>query len=401
MTEEEKAKLRFVGVAKGTSCIGNLCEECIYNSGRYAIFGEKPNICPFEKNNNCIDHKPYYFFKQKDERTVVVFSKFRVPFDLPKSNVEIIKQLKSDLIKEIKNLQPFDNCILQARYGTTEKKSFYDVENVLFYNIGTTHFKPFTKQGVTFSVVDEQEIDKLRKKWKIPVEYTHYYEYQLTATKNENSFTDLLAQFENIPLKCLGLKPANSWKTIKNEESKIQVYDKIDCEKKDTFALVLNIEKPKDVQFNIMTAMKPLLDGLICAFHSSQFSEDELEYFSKILNCKKEILNSASINVLGERTSRYIQIYRNNVKWNPADDLCNYVYISISNGTSWSLSGKIYSTIKCPKCGKQKLSKLIWGMPSFDEKIAEAEELGKIKFAGCVAGKIKPRYYCRWCKKQF
>ena len=144
---------------------------------------------------------------------------------------------------------------------------------------------------------------------------------------------------------------------IRTNKKNIQVYNSIECDCRDTFSIVLEIIKPKNLSFNIMTAMKPLLDGLICAFHSSQFTEDELEYFSQKLNCSKSFFAENPIDVLGERESQYLQIYRNNVKWNPADDLCDYVTISVQEGNDWLVSGKIYSTVKCPKCGKGKLSK--------------------------------------------
>ncbi len=401
MTNEEKAKLRFVSTAQGTTIIGDICDECIENDAQHAVFRQKPLWCPFKKTDKCINNKPYYFFQQKNDKSIVVFSQFRIPFDMPKSGVEIIKIFKNDLIKAIKNLQPFENCILQAKYGTTEKKTFYDVENVLFYNIGTAHFKPFAKQGVTFSAVEDKEIINLRKKYNIPNEYTHYYEYQIIKNRDQKEFSTLLAEWRDIPLNCLGLKPANCWNVIRTAEQKIQAYNTIDCDKGDTFAVVLNIEVPKGVRFNIMTAMKPLLDGLICAFHSSQFNKEEVEYFAEKLNCDKKILTKNSINVLGERESKYLQIYRNNVKWNPADDLCNFVTISIREGSEWAVGGKVYSTVKCPRCGKAKLSKLLWGMPAFDKQMIQDIESGKIKLAGCLVDQIKPRYYCRWCKKEF
>ena len=399
MTEEEKTKLRFVSTNKGTTIIGKLCDFCIYENGKYTSFGEQPETCSFT-TNICINQMPYYFFIKKNEQSIIVFSQFRIPFDMPKSGAEIIKIFKNDLIKAINNLKPFENCILEARYGTT-KKSFYDVENILFYNIGTSKFKPFTNQGVVFSAVSEEEIIDLRNKYNIPDEYAHYYEYKLIKNKKQKEFTSLLAELKNISLKCLGITPATTWKTIKTNENNIQVYNSIDCDCGDTFSIVLEIKKPKNSSFNIMTAMKPLLDGLICAFHNSQFTEDELEYFSQKLNCNKSLLIKNSINVLGERKSKYLQIYRNNVKWNPADDLCNYVAISVKDGNGWSINGNIYSTIKCPRCGKGKLSKLLWGLPAFDEQMCLDIESGKIKLAGCLVEEIKPRYYCRWCKKEF
>ena len=284
-----------------------------------------------------------YIFYTKNEKSVVVFSKIRVPFDMPKTGVETIKALKNDLINAIKDLQPSENCVLQARYGMTNKKSFYDVENVLFYNIGTANFNSLTNQGVVFSAVSEEEIDNIRKQCNIPNEFNHYYEYLIVEKGNENPFNKLLAEWKNISLKCHGLKVADCWKGIKNEADKIKNYSSIDCDNNDTFSLFLEIEKPKNTRFNVMVAMKPLLDGLICSFHSSRFDDHELEYFSQMLNCEKDILNDNQKSVLGERKSKFLHIYRNNLKWNPADDLCDYVSISITEGDSWELSGKVYS----------------------------------------------------------
>ena len=400
MTEEEKAKARFVSTAKGTTFIGHICDNCIDNDAEYADFREPAVLCPFEKMEKCINNKPYYFFQTKNEQSIIVFSQFRIPFDMPQTGIEIIKTFKRDLIKAINNLQAFENCILQARYGTT-KKSFYDVENVLFYNIGTSNFKPFAKQEVVFSAVSENEIIDMRKKYRIPDEYAHYYEYKIIEKKKQKEFSSLLAELKSIPLKCLGITPALIWKKIRTNENNVEIYNSIDCDYGDTFSIVLEITKPKNVSFNIMTSMKPLLDGLICAFHSSEFDENELEYFSSKLNCDKCCFENNSIDILGERKSKYLQIYRNNVKWNPADDLCNYVDISIKDGNDWSVSGKIYSTVKCPKCRKGKLSKLLWGMPVFTEELQKDIELGKVRLAGCMINEKSTRYYCRFCKNQF
>lgn len=395
MRNEDKIKLRFVSTAKGTSVLDKICDECIADNAKYAM--EK---CPLsdESSIKCKNMQPYFFFQEKNEKKIIVFSQMRIPFDFPKLNVDIIKNFKNTLIQAIKNLQIADNCILQARYGTTEK-TFYDIENVLFYNLGTANFHAFTEKGVIFSAISDMEIKNLHKDFNIPTKYSHYYEYSIVERKTKN-FNSLLAEWNNIPLKCIGLKPAYVWSAFKEHTNKIFIKETIDCDKRDTFAIFLEIKKPKDVSFHIMTAMKPLLDGLICAFHRSEFNENELTYFSQILNCEKDILTSRELSVLGQRKSKYLQIYQNNVKWNPADDLCDYVSISIKNSNDWKLSGKIYSTVKCPKCGKGKLSKLLWGMPAFSPEIIEAEKLGKIKFAGCVV-KAKSRYYCRWCKNKF
>ncbi len=399
--EEELKELRFVGTSAGTICVGKICDECIYNSGKFSVFGKQPSACCFDETEKCFDGNPYYIFTARDKNKVSIFSKFRVPFDMPKVGAKERKILKQDIKSAVKNLEALENGILQARYGTTEEKSFYDIENILFYNIGTANFKKSAKNGVTFSKVEKQEMNTLRKKYNIPDEYEHYYEYAITQKHQAQEFPSLLAEWRSISLKCVGLTATTSWKNFKENEKAIQLYDKIDCNEKDTFSLVLEIEKPKNLRFNIMTAMKPLLDGLICAFHSSQFSKNELVYFAQKLNCNEEFLTSERIEILGERKSKFVQEYRNGVKFNPADDLCDYVFITVKEGESWAISGKIYSSVKCPHCGRRKLGKLVWGMSAFDEEMKKAERAGRIKFAGCDIPENKSRYYCKWCKKEF
>lgn len=344
---EEKAKMRFVSTSRGTIVVGHICNECIYNKGKYATFGEHPEICFFNKTESCSNKMPYYFFQSRSNTSVVVFSKGRIPFELPKANTEAVRELKEELILAIKQLESFENSVLCARYGTTdETKGFYDIENVLFYNIGTKKFNVLAKQSIAFAAVSESEIIKMRKQWNIPEEYCHYYEYTLLPELVPPSQTKgLLASWENISFcKCTGLTPFASWNSIKEEANNIKIYDRIYCDNGDKFALVLEIEKPQKAKFSIMTAMKPLLDGLICAFHNSNFEKEEVECFSQKLGCDRDKIQSAELNVLGERQSKYIQIYCDNLKWNPADDLCQCVTISIIEGNEWRLSGKIYKT---------------------------------------------------------
>lgn len=399
--EMDLAKMRFVSVADGSTCVGELCDECIFNGGKYSAFGDSAEYCCFEKTEKCFNHHPNYVFVKRNAQRVVIFSKFCIPFNIPKSNEALLANFKADIISAVKNMQLKNNCILQARYGTV-KKLFFDVENVLFYNIGTANFNELAKNGVVFCAVEKQELNKLRKKYNIPNEYEHYYEFSVVAKNREKSFNNLVAEWKNISLKCIGLKPASVWKTFKREKAKIAVYGQIDVKKRDPFAVCLEIEKPKGEKFKVMTAMKPLLDGLICAMQYSNYSDTDLEYFSQKINCEKSLFTDKSTVVfLSSKGNKFLQKYPNNVKWNPVDDLCNYVIIKVKEGVSWNLSGKVYSIIKCPYCGKGKISKLIYGSPAMTDELMEEINAGKAKLAGCVVDGDFSRYYCNWCKKTF
>lgn len=122
--EEDLAKLRFVGTSKGTTCVGHICDECISNGGKYSSFGKNPECCCFDQTEKCLGHKPNYFFLKKDESNVVLFSKFRVPFDIPKSKKELFNGLKIEIINGIKGMQPKQDCLLQAKIWLNREKVF-------------------------------------------------------------------------------------------------------------------------------------------------------------------------------------------------------------------------------------------------------------------------------------
>ena len=53
MTKDEKEKFRFVCTSEGAICIGNMCNECIYNGGLYSEFGGKPTVCSIKDTYKC------------------------------------------------------------------------------------------------------------------------------------------------------------------------------------------------------------------------------------------------------------------------------------------------------------------------------------------------------------
>ncbi len=355
----------------------------------------------FSKETNSAE-TPFLFAKRTGQE-ILLFSKFRVPFEAtPKS-----KYLKKELLNAIKNMFANKEEFLQARYGVAQEGFFYDVENVLFYNLGTANFNAFASCGIYFSKVDEKEIQKLQSLYCIPKEYCHFYEYRIIkALPNPNAESDiLLAKWENIPLNCKGVKPAFVWKTFKNSLEKISLIHTSNCENGYTFALSLTIEKPPRVPFKLMSAVKPLLDGLICSFHDSEFTEEHKDLFARILGCKKDLFEEDT-GILGSPKGNFLFPYNNGkgVKWNPADHLLNRVKITVLEGDSWNISGELYSTAKCPVCKKGNPAKLLWGYPVPNEELLNELSLGKTILGGCCLPEIDrflPRYFCKWCKKNF
>lgn len=277
---------------------------------------------------------------------ILALSKFRIPFDLymlKGERKENILSFRDNLISAIKTLTLNDGDILYGRYGSTDTVNvFYDVENILFYNIGTAVFKDLTQNGISFSSLNKSEIKNILEQYGN--EFSCIYEYNLISS-NESFGEDsnLIAKWApNVFCKFKGSKPVDYWKAIRNIDSEITIFDSIDCNNGDAFALDMSVFIPKNTDINIATSMKPFLDGLICAFHGEEKMEQDFSYLIEKVNCKEEWLHNKKMNLLGDR--QYLYKYRDNIKWNPADDLCKKVRIKleVTDETVWKLAGKIY-----------------------------------------------------------
>lgn len=280
-----------------------------------------------------------------DGSRVLALSKFRIPFDLyllKGHRKENILSFREHLITEIKTLNPKKNEILFGRYGSTDTVNvFYDVENVLFYNIGTAVFKDLVKFGISFSSIEETEIKNILEQYGS--EYSCIYEYSLVSDENSREDNSLIAKWDACDFcKFKGSKPTDYWKAIRNIDSKISVFNSIDCNNGDTFSLDLTVFVPKNTDINIATSMKPFLDGLICAFHGAEKMEHDFSYLIEKVDCDDNWLHNKNMNLLGNR--QYLYKYRENIKWNPADDLCKKVRIILktTDDPTWKLSGKIF-----------------------------------------------------------
>ncbi len=348
-----------------------------------------------------IDKKSYTI--RFDTAHIKVLSKIRIPFDNITSND--VLEFKDDLLFAIRTLSVNENSVISARYGTTNaQKQFYDLENVLFYNIGTANFTDLTKNGIMFAETSAYDILRKRNEWGLSEEYEHYYEYMVCSPGKAKN-TDLeIACWKDIPFcKCKSLSPLDAWLAMRNADRNIQIKESIECEFGDAFALDLVLEKPKTLEFNITSAMKPLLDGIVSSFHGGLFDEDMISLLVGKLSCTRDQIINVGMNVLGKR--EYIQKYpraKNGIKWNPADDMCKSVSIQIIDGDEWRLSGRICKILpRCPKCNKTKVAQIMYGMPAMSEELERQLEEDSVVLAGCCVEGENPRYRCRWCKTEF
>ena len=106
--------------------------------------------------------------------------------------------------------------------------------------------------------------------------------------------------------------------------------------------LKIELSIPRTASFtNVVNAMKPMIDGVICAFHTPDgIAVDEV---SNLLNINKEVFSSAEKTCLGKCC--YISPYRKSVKWNPQDERLDYVVIEpmMVDDKEFSFSGKLFA----------------------------------------------------------
>ena len=123
---------------------------------------------------------------ENDSKSVSVISDFYVPFEPKKSNIEIrekVISLREDIKSSIKKLVVKDDEILLASYSEMDKNRFYDVENMLFYNIGTSTFSKCCKNQIAF-IGDEERFSQ-NKDNATNIDSKCFYNYKVVKTNGK------------------------------------------------------------------------------------------------------------------------------------------------------------------------------------------------------------------------
>lgn len=263
----------------------------------------------------------------KESNSLIVYTQEILNFE-PK---DWRKNLKNDIVLALKEIIPI-NKYLMAKLQTNEA-DFFDVENILFYNVGTSNFKKFDTKGVWF-ILDRSCAHQEFK-------YIHKYSF---VDSIDNSRANIIAEWSNIIIDkpSTSKKPLDYWITLKKSDS-IIVY-KHNYEKE--FGIYIEIYKPQKESINIVNIQKALLDGIISAFHKVSFVDSTiLDYLAAYTRTSSEfilkIINN-SVSCLPMRN--VIQKYRCSIKWNPQDEKCvdTRIVIKDSDDDSYKFSGYIF-----------------------------------------------------------
>jgi hypothetical protein len=237
-------------------------------------------------------------------------SNIRLPFE-PKGEA---LALREELRNGLEKLEPRKYNHLIASLATNEK-AFFDVENVLFYNIGSGAFSHLMLDELSFSL---KESDKWqREKYK--------YVYGLEEKEHSREISDPVMEFcFTIDKMASNKKPLDYWYAFKNGKIKL-----IDFVKPKKFGLYIGIKAPQKYP-NLTGLIKPLLDGIISAFHyQNPIEPGAISFIAEKLKIENEelvmLFDQHDYEFLGERN--LVSCYRNGIKWNPEDEKCTSVNI--------------------------------------------------------------------------
>lgn len=254
-------------------------------------------------------------------------------------NSETGIRLKETIQKAIGNLQLEENEILLASYGEGRKdrKDDYDLENRLFYNIKANEtFHKIAPEELVFQKIDS--VDEGR----------YVYEYELVTREDAVNLLrgkKLLAKWENVEIKTnLPNKPQRYYDAIRSNASQICFQSPLPAGA--PFGIKIELTVPSTCSgSHPVSVMKPLLDGVICAFHGEDGETKAMvsELFGE-QRANELLTGSENLNLLGNR--KYLKRYQNGFKWNPADEArylrFGWIIVKLGDTKEYKMSGSIY-----------------------------------------------------------
>lgn len=286
------------------------------------------------------------YIKTVSEKAVIFESDVYVPFEPKKVHselYEIVQKLRTDIRQSVSQLIPQKGELILASYSENDKIRMYDVENMLFYNIGSSAFRQNCKHQVAFC--GDIESFSAYELERSDVEERYFYSYEVVP---ESSVLDLLkdkkvsAHWNQVPIDMnYKQSPARYYAALRAGTKNI-VFDNVI---RDNAPIGLRIELTLPRASSAVAVMKPLVDGVICAFHGEKDATIDVlcKLFEK--DFVKQNTRRPEWNLLGDR--EYVARYRgmNSFKWNPEDERLCFALITVHQGTHAEFSGELYEWV--------------------------------------------------------
>lgn len=273
-----------------------------------------------------------------EDGMVQAFSKKRIPYQ-PQGWRKELRDALQCALSELN--PPAENQCLIASYSGKQNE-FFDLENVLFYSIGAASFRQIATNRIFAKNCSQQTLNESNKESEFPYRYT--YKIRDSQTCNDVWVNHVIAaEWEPVSISASFSKnkAIDYWRALREDHDKIKLYQRIPD---GLFGIKIKLSVPKAKTVNLTTVVKPLLDGVICAFHSADYQlQEESSLIAARLGVSAQQFLCTDTDILGEH--RFIYPYRgSSVKWNPQDDRCVAFEIEVERNDDGecSFSGEIY-----------------------------------------------------------
>lgn len=228
---------------------------------------------------------------------------------LPLSPTGDLREYRNKLRRVLKkNLQ--GATYLNAICTVPESNCNFDVENILFYNVGPGTFP--------------KSLRKIHFKKRIGMTEYNSLEYSTQLINNHKEKIDTFS-CEHLPIINSNSKPVDYWIACKKE------FKERKSQNLKSYGLDITLDIP-NWKGNIVGVMKSLLDGIICSLHHYNYSilSEEVKRLAQQTGKTPECLINllAKPNILGERN--ILHKHDDGLSWNPADNDCTEVFITIN-----------------------------------------------------------------------
>jgi hypothetical protein len=284
---------------------------------------------------------PYIVCVTGTPPVVEAWSRCRLPFE-PRG---WLRDLRADLRAAAALLVADKGSVLRAVYATADPTAC-DVENVLLYNVGPGSFARAATQGVRLERTDV-----------VPASTTpvaaglHYHRYELEERGSGFRHWQQEAELASwpavqVPPLTSTIGPTRLWWAIRTSD---QVSVRLPATTPAHLGPNIRLTVPAGAPFNLASALKPLLDAVVCAFHAhtGDSGTEPGARVGQALGVEAAIVDDLVRReeraVLGTR--RLLWPWRDGVQWNPADDCCAAIEVLVDTHAagSWLCSGRLYT----------------------------------------------------------
>jgi len=238
-------------------------------------------------------------------------------------------EYRPELRQALRALEAVPGEVLVAELITDDDR-FFDVENVLLYNVGASSFRHLTTEGIVFRRVTGRSA---------AATYTATYEVAIAPDWFAGREPVAHWDFEMNRLSS-STKTHEAWWAMRTGRIEV-VGDAVGV-----FGLDLLVTPPAGRVANVAGFAKPLLDGVVCALHKEEgtISPEATAWLANDLRItEREVAKGLAGPAAPLGAVRLVRATSAGVQWNPADHLCHEVRIRVEapTGDAWSVAGTL------------------------------------------------------------